>query len=130
MRNIVVIAAISAVLYAPGSISADNICEQKDSAGTITFLNCNTADDSARKVELEDANVATPDNSPVSASPAQKDVRKSKNKGKELEQAKRDLEEAKQVREGDRQKTKTGSRLNESYHQRVQQAEKRVEALE
>ncbi|PCJ91019.1 MAG: hypothetical protein COA46_08615 [Porticoccaceae bacterium] len=118
-------------MFASVSLYADNICKEKDSDGNVTFLDCDAANKSAKKVEIKDTTIVSPKeylvDIPVAAK--DKDISKQSDTQGSLLQAKKDLEEAKQVRTGDRQKTKTGSRLKESYFERVRQAEKRVEGL-
>jgi hypothetical protein len=119
-------------MLASVSIYADNICKEKDSGGNVTFLDCDAANKSARKVEVKNTTIVSPKEYLVDIPVAEKDKDRSKkiDTSGSLQQAKKDLEEAKQVRTGDRQKTKTGSRLKEPYLERVRQAEKRVEDLE
>lgn len=133
MTRVITYLAITLVtMFASVNIYADNICKEKDSEGNVTFLECDAANKSAKKVEIKDTTIVSPEEFLVDIPVAVKDKERSEKSdlSGSLQQAKKDLEEVKQVHTGDRQKTKTGSRLKESYHERVKQAEKRVEDLE
>ena len=106
---------------------AEEICQQQDERGLITFIDCGATTQSATKIELNELNRSAPVRALPTSRPKQS-LKKSDNR-KQLEQALQALEEARQVREGDRQKTKTGSRLTAEYFLRVERAQKRVDAL-
>ncbi|RLA46841.1 MAG: hypothetical protein DRR06_04125 [Gammaproteobacteria bacterium] len=136
--NLAVILLVSLLTISP--LNADDVCREKDSHGNVQFIDCAAAGKGAKPVEIKDANVVSPAEFIVDEPATPKAANNSGqgnskgnsagNKRTQLEQANRELEEAKQVREGDRQKTKSGSRLNESYHQRVRQAEEKVKSLQ
>lgn len=107
---------------------AEEICQQQDERGLITFTDCDAITEGATKIDLGEPNRSAPVKALPTSRPKQR-VNKI-DKRKQLDQALQALEEAKQVREGDRQKTKTGSRLTAEYFRRVEQAQKRVDALQ
>ena len=136
MKRIKLAVILLASLSATTWIVADDVCKEKDSHGNVQFIDCAAAGKGAVPVEIKDANVVSPAEFIVDE-PTTSKTKSNPNKGThtgnkrtQLEQANRELEESKQVREGDRQKTKSGSRLNESYHQRVRQAEEKVKSLQ
>lgn len=127
------VCCLGALLVLP--LAAGEICRETDEYGNDSFIECSQAQsEEATPVEIQPVNVADPEAfSP--ASPYRKTPSKSAAVGhkqdlaakhRELEAAEQALEEAKEVREGDRKGTVTGSRLTQQYFDRVKAAEERL----
>lgn len=133
------------VILLPGlvltsSLARADICRETDEFGNVSYVNCSEAtSDKAVPVKVNPLNTMdskefVPDAGSIPAERPQSEAAKKKAdhaaKENELEAARKALEEAKQVREGDRKGTVTGSRLTEQYFERVRKAEERVKQAE
>ena len=113
------------------------VCQETDEFGNVSYVDCAQAEtEDAMPVDIQPTNTLNPNEYIPKAvsdlksgthSSAGKKKKAHAAKQKELKSAIEALAEARKVREGDRQKTVSGSKLTEQYLQRVKSAEERVE---
>ncbi len=122
------------------SLSVLAVCKETDEFGNVSYVDCAQAEtEDATPVDIPPANTVAPreyiperprrsEPSVYSPNSDRKKLRAAKER--ELKAAKEALAKAREVREGDRQGTVSGTRLTEQYLQRVKKAEERVKRAE
>jgi hypothetical protein len=128
------------VLFVWTYATAADVCQETDEFGNVSYIDCSQAQsEDATPVEIQPVNTTEPtesapasqhDRKPTKSATGLKNKDSASKYKKEVEAARKALEAAKEVREGDRQGTVTGSRLTEQYFDRVRAAEERLRRAE
>ncbi len=144
--NVYLITTLTGLLLAlSNSAYSHEVCKEVDASGNVTYVDCAMAGESAEEVTIQEPNIVPSTDVPKSneildpevlenekakepPQPSRRELEQQRQR--DLEQARKDLEEAKVIRDGDRQATINGNRPTEQYIQRVERAEQKVRELE